>query len=1219
MNTTDWKSNNSKPMCQFRAPVRILNATQIVFLARGVTEHANRDPRVPSSRPAITAVEIALYAVERFRRRLTRGGVSFQPLQILLATLALLPGLICAPAAATNCADQPPPFSLPEPLKSPDNRVEDPGFDAPLAVDAREGGWHAFRWDGASRMAIDQTIRADNPAMKLTGLGRNKSAVFQNILLTPGRWRLAFTVAAWDLHPGLYKRTGLLHMNLPGHKPLELRLAEGDQGWTRGEALISLTEPIEATLYFFIYGPGSLWVDEVSITPLPDCDSRPDGATMAGQALEPLSFTPPAQPSDLVLAGYCDDPGMAARPFCKRLADTDLGQLTTKRADKPLPIADFNPARPIGDKSGFLDLGSAVELPSDWSGYDWLEVALDNPGAEPVDGYIEIRDKHSRGYWSRVNWYTHFLPGEQLVRIPLQVFVGEKSVIKQRRRLDTRAITRLFINVLHGGAAAVKSVQLSVEAPLAHDFPKLIKLDPGSDTSPLFHGFTPLISGRNYRPELGFGIAEGTRITRSNDRRHPDNLLRDWIGFRDGGLDIDLPDGRYGVWMMLEDPGYWEYMQNYDERRVLAEGQVVHAETMDAEGLFARLFAHQDVEDLPGDDIWQRYIRTRYKPIRFAVQVSDGQLNLRFDVGEYFTYANTLSALVIWPTEENKRAEAFLEGLWQRLRAQYQVEYRETPPAEPSHERPDAAITLFQRPLVQDVGHRDWPAPDERIDALSLSLAPGELANLTLSIYSRDADTLTDLSLDLPGIQSTAYSIRHKLRRATADGARYRMRPFLLDTLTTPLKLPADSARRLLFELQVAESTAPGLVQGELKLAFADGSTRTLPVTARISPVRLPDADIPIGYLGSVPMYPGSAFPEAVHAKRAQDIEPALTLVRRHGLTAFTGGIGGPEFSGYDKAGRPKIDYRDPDLVLDAAIGRFDFAPLGYGGLDPRGLGIEHHKPMATERRYGKPFDALLAEVLAAIQGHAMQRGQHEVVISIGDEPGPEAIDGMIALAEAIAAAGGTSAVFTSFLDAEAPQARLARHVDKLYLTEHNRWALEQILHRGATCGTYNLGDRYARGIYLYALKRLGCRGGYYQFAFDSSHVDPYYALDGREDDLVGALATAEPGKLTATLDLTRFGFAVTDYRWLLALERAIAIAPDSAAAGDAKHWLDNLIDAIPIDHAELAHPAYDDAKLDAIRREAEQRTIEILALQEPCDLPDAADAAPCQEAPEGH
>ena len=1060
----------------------------------------------------------------------------------------------------------------------------DPGADAAQPIP----DWRFFVWSGAASATRDDSARpAGGRSARLEAAAPGKAAIHQKLTLPAGRHRLSALVAAHGLTAGKDRLTARLHVELAGSRAVFVAIPEGDLDWTQAEAVFDLEVETAATVYVFLYGSGRLWVDDLRIAPLDPATPAQPGARIAAAPLEPLRFDPPLTPEDLLLEPYCDDPGMAGRPYCRRLQGRDLAALRPPRLEAPRTLASFDPPRPMGERAGHLDLNPTHGLPADWTGYDTLEIRLDNPGERTLDALVEIRDGQSRNYWSRVNWYTQVPPGPQVVRIPLQVFVGEKSVIRERRRLDTSDITRLFVDLIGPGEVHIAELRLASEPPLTADFPRLIKLDPGTPTSPVMAGFTPLTAGRLYRPDAGYGLSAEARVERNEDRRHPDDLLRDWISISRGGLAFELPDGDYRVWMMLEDPGYWEYVQNYDRRAVRAEGLEVYADTMTPSDLWARLFAHQHTEDLPGDDTWGRYIPPRYQPIEFPVSVRDGRLDLEFATGRVGTFANTLSALLIWPLEEDARARRYIDALWERLRAKYEVEYAETPPPlSTGAAAPEATpgLTLFQRHWDREVWATDTPGPGETVERLSLALARGEAEPLTLSLHARTPLTLTGLDLDLPGLAVTPYTVRSKITRSTDDGARYQKAPRLLDPLRLPLDLARGQSRRLWLAVRAPEDTPAGIIRGSLRLTFGDGQRVTLPVQARVRPFVLPVADIPIGYLGSVPNYPDSAFPEAVDAKRMSDIPAALHLVRDHGMTRFSGGIGGPE-----PAKGPlglTIDFSRADAVLAAADGLFPFPPHSYGGLAPGGgLGFQHYRVRDTSARLGLPHQEALDRVLGAIRAHNQGRGWPEPVYTVGDEPrGADAVAQAVELARAVRTAGARSSVFTSIRDRDSHGLPLGREVDQVFVTLHTRWGLDQILAAGRDCGTYNLGGRFARGIYQLKLRRHGCRAGYFHFAFDSTHVDPYYALDGREEDFAAAFPSAVPGVLIPSLELFRFGEAVDDYRYLLALEQAIARAPDTREAREAAAWLAALLTPIVIDQEALVPPPLGPEDLDGMR-----------------------------------
>lgn len=1099
------------------------------------------------------------------------------------------------------------------------NLIKNPGFETAGTSSTQIPDWSYYVWDGSSELNHDTLHVGGARAARLQTFGTGKSAFLQKVTLQPGRYRFSAKVASWDLRPGTYNLAGQLYIALPGQDAISVPAASGDQDWTQLSGVFDLKQAGDATVYFFVYGTGYLWADDVSLTLLEPCATDANGFALDSKPMQTLGFTPTVTEDDLLLYGYCTDTTFSQTPICRRLQNVDITTIRKPKASTPLTIASFSPSFILDQKTGptWLEVNTKVKMPTDWSAYDYLDIKLKNPLPDTTDGYVEIRDTQTTGYWSRVNWYTSYLPGEQTIRIPLQIFVGEKSVIKERRRLDTAHITKLFVG-LGGtsGRAEIQSITLSVETPYKHDFSKLIKLDMGTETSPIFYGFTPFTAATSYRDVRGYGLAAGTDIRRSEDRRHPDNLMRDWISIASGGINVDLPNGDYHVWMMLEDPGYWEYYQNYDRRTVTAEGQVKYDATMTASLFWTQYFAHEKDEDLPGDNIWQRYINPRYKPVEFDVTVADGQLNLRFSGGSYLTYANTLSGMLIWPKAQDAEGQAFVTELRQKQEQQYYVEYAENKPLLPAYAVPTTTaqplaskVLISQRHYMDDVQATDWPKAEELVSQLAMQVAQDEYEPLTVNLYARQAMRLTNAQLTLPGLDSQAYSVRYKLTRAVMDGTRYVNAPALLDNLQFPLAIAAGQSRRLWFSVHAPAGFTQTQVKGSLKLAFADGSSTELPVTVKVLPFALPAQDVPIGYLGSVPGYLSTAFNDAVVAKRDADIIPALDLLKTHGMSAITGGIGGPNFQGYEN-GAVKVDFTNVDKVMDAAASRFSLPALTYAGLEPGGLGFDTYQ-VKDMSAYGKTYTQVLTDVLTAVRQRSTARKWPELVYTVGDEPGEDLIVSTNALADAVKAAGGRSALFTSFTSATEPKAAFATHVSELYLTLHSQAAMQYILNSGNDCGTYNLGGRYARGIYQYKLRRLGCKGGYFQFAFNSIHVDPYYALDGREEDFAAALATSTPGKLIPTLDIERFREAIDDYRYLLAVERSIASSTFADAKTKAQTWLQTLLDGMVVDSAQLNTRTQ--ADLDNIRQQAVAYILALKGLNDSDNdgVVDAQDAFP--------
>jgi hypothetical protein len=1096
--------------------------------------------------------------------------------------------------------------------------VEFVGEDGPNTVAAGDfsGGvgeappapWTALVWEGDFRAGVDPTGGVDRgPVGRVLGDGPGKAALFQRRPLEPGRYRLSARVAAAELRPGLWSQTSSLYLS--GHGPVALNepLVAGDTGWRPVELVFDVAPDYGpgVIVYFFGWGPGALYVDDVTLTRSGDCAPAALGLTI-GAEIAPLTAALPATPGDDLLCGYCPALGGA---LCERCA----ARPAEPPAVGPRTLADFEVAGPVafgsaeyavedvsplgGARSARLAPGRymvatpATGLPADWRGYDWLRIDVRNDGPAPASVYIEIRDALTRDYWSRVNWYTVAAPGRHTLHVPLQVFVGEKSVIRERRRLALDAITRLVVMDDALVPLVFDDVRLESEPPLLHDDPRIIKLDPGPATGPILPGFTGMTAGTDVRPRRRYGFRADTTFGRVEDRRHPDALLRDWVSITDGGLELELPPGPYHVWMMLEDPGYWEYFPNYAARTVRAEGRVLLDERPTADAFLARYFAHADDEVRPGDDPWARFIEPRYVPLRAVVDVEDGTLSLEF---EGPTYACALSALVVAPADApDIDFDGFEAGLWDRLRQHFGYEHTlvdETGPADGVVDSP-AELVVARLPPGRFL-RATTPAPAAGRPAAAAPetvTAPVDATSaLDVGLWPASGDTLVEARLDLgpAPIAVSVHRVRHLLERLTADGAVHHVAPRLLDPLDGPLALPEGLARQLHFELTPAPAAAGGVFDGLLTLTFERAPARTLPVSVEVPgrPLRpLARDGLQVGYLGASPVYPSTVYPEVEQRRRA-DAAPALSLLLGAGFSAVTGALGGPALTGFAADGAAALDLTAlaPSMALFAAAGDRLTGPVStYGGAAWRGLPSYG----TTPEIFGRPFDAALTSALSAFETERRARGWPALRISVGDEPSGDALAQSVALARAIRATGTgvETDVFTSLLDAAEPRAALIGEVDLMLLTHHSAAALDALNAAAQPWGLYNQGGRYRRGVYLYALRALGLRA-YYQFAFSSVGADPYYALDAREDDLCGAF-THPDGRLRPTTDFLLFREAVTDLRALLTLEAAAQAAPDGPTRAAALAFLDEVRAQVPVGHDAPAPD--DDGALDELRAAA--------------------------------
>jgi hypothetical protein len=120
-------------------------------------------------------------------------------------------------------------------------------------------------------------------------------------------------------------------------------------------------------------------------------------------------------------------------------------------------------------------------------------------------------------------------------------------------------VTRLAIANNGDVNVTIGTIKLLPQVPFQHDFPQLLKVDVQPRTGPVLKAFTGLYPDTLDESRRGYGILNTSRQGAvAQDREHPDDLLRDWVSFVSGGLNFHLPQGRYGVWFVMEDAGYWE-------------------------------------------------------------------------------------------------------------------------------------------------------------------------------------------------------------------------------------------------------------------------------------------------------------------------------------------------------------------------------------------------------------------------------------------------------------------------------------------------------------------------------------------------------------------------------------------------------------------------------------------------------------------------------------
>ena len=809
-----------------------------------------------------------------------------------------------------------------------------------------------------------------------------------------------------------------------------------------------------------------------------------------------------------------------------------------------------------------LDKGFiAINRPQDWSGYDYLKIDLYADSDSPVTLRIELQDRQSAGYWTRVNYSTLIPPGQSTFVLPLaQLYVGEKA--RPGRSLLLDGITRF---VLGGDNTPlyIDNVRLERDTDTQTKvFDGLHAFSLGPKNGPLMPGYTRIDPTTAYSKVRGYGLNHAY-IWRPVDSLQPEPLYENCLCIQGGGLAVDLPNGRYHVFVNIDNPSFfWGEYQTYGDRKILAQGKPVVHETMNFESLKAKYYRHWDTEDLPTDDTFDKYQLTYFHEKEFDVDVTNGQLTLDFQ-GDT-PWACSVSAVVIYPESMAAQGKAFLDYTQQKRRFFFnnyfhRILHKPTGNAlAPSPADTQRGYILFNRETMQDLYFNDTPARSEIGQPAHAAAFQGQYEPMTLGVYplidlGKTTATISDLSGPgvIPASDISVGYVSYRITRVAADGSVYSIEPRYILPRDT-VAIGKDIARRFWFTVHVPAHAKPGLYKGQVTLTPEHGEKSTTPVEFQVYPGTLDPVDIPAGPFSYEIRAPwNDNDPSAREFDSAMD-ERCLKKMHDYGFTTFSG-MPYVRYLGF-KDGKPTFDFSKADhqmkLARDCGFTMPVITYCGFGGLDV------YHPDLAAMKAAGfDDYTKFIKVVFGAIQAHADANNWLPVYWYLCDEPVGDDVAKAAANAEYYHAAFGNGPPwFTGATSVESsrgesdPHFRLARAMSVPSLNLHDEPSIRALQKAGGGWAFYNGGNRWTYGIYMFkAVKEFDMK---YRLTWhwNAAAGDPYYALDCREDDY--AWCSGSPtGELIPSVRFERdMRSGIDDYRCMLTLSRLAKEKHDEAA-----------------------------------------------------------------------
>jgi hypothetical protein len=832
-----------------------------------------------------------------------------------------------------------------------------------------------------------------------------------------------------------------------------------------------------------------------------------------------------------------------------------------------------------GKKALRIDHGfAAMDGPQSWAGYDFLKADVYTDAKDPMELSIEVQDGESRDYWTRVNYTTVIPPGASTLVIPTALYVGEKS--RPGRSLIKDSVKRLVFSIGDKPQAPlyIDNLRLERDTETAKVlFDRLYAFDVGPAGSPVMEGFTPLDPGKTYSKGRGYGWKDA-HFWRAFDALQPDPLYEDFICIEKGGLTMDLPNGKYHVFVNMDSPsGFWGEYQHYRKRALILNGER-HEDVMDLQSFKARYFRNWDKEDLPSENTFDKYQIPYFSEKEYDVEVRDGRLSIDFE-GE--NWACAVSAIVVYPDAKAEQGRKFLNYVKERRRFHFDNAFKRILPRptgeapRPTAEEKERGFVAFHRDWMKDVNVNDRPLPGEIVAELTGSAFQGEYEPVTVSVLpQRDLGKLSLTVTDLRGpgtISSSAIDVgyvQYRIKRVTAEGSVYTIAPRLIIPQASAAG-PEGVARTFWLTVKTPGDAPAGVYSGEVRIASERGGSLTLPLKFTVHKGTLDPVDVPAGSFSHTIDLPW--FEDEAAAWNADMAMKSLKKLREYGFTTASG-LPVVAYTGF-KDGKPQLDFS----VADAQMKRFREAGftmpvVSYCAFN--GLDIYHRDEAAMKAAGFSDYSAFIKAIFTAIQKHADEAGWLPVYWNIGDEPTGDEVIRSADNAEAYRQAfpkgppNFTAASSFSGSDVKDPHFRLAKALHSVAWNLHDKEGVKLLHDAGSDWAFYNGGNRWTYGVYMYkAAKEYGMRFRL-SWHWNATAGDPYYALDCREDDYAWCNSSPD-GRLIPSVEFERLREGLGDYRRLRTLARLAHEKAGTPAGRDAEKLIADVMSGLELGERE--------------------------------------------------
>ena len=258
--------------------------------------------------------------------------------------------------------------------------------------------------------------------------------------------------------------------------------------------------------------------------------------------------------------------------------------------------------------------------------------------------------------------------------------------------------------------------------------------DFGPAGSIVYPGFEGCTDKMLYSDERGFGWIAPEH---ASVWWIPDGLGSD--GVMGKQFKVKLPNGGYQVQFVMDGWGLYHMLPFYSWRKVSINGRSAIDEKQTGEEFFAKQYlAHEDEEDLPGQDLWKKFVEPRQKVYAFDVEVKDGVLTLDLDSDQ--SWGRMLVHMVVFPKDQFLAADKWVRALEAKRHAAFNelvvVNVPKPAGAEPKATEAEnkAGYIAFNGHPEEDMAFNARP-DGKAAEKITMEAAGGERVNAVLGLY----------------------------------------------------------------------------------------------------------------------------------------------------------------------------------------------------------------------------------------------------------------------------------------------------------------------------------------------------------------------------------------------------------------------------------------------------------------------------------------------------